>query len=291
MHGKRRLPQRHWTGIERVTVQLLSNSEVPATEVRHTFRNVSWKSLAMVVIVTAAITGYTAIPKGEPTHLIYIAIPGLVTVFFGGLLILRFLQCRSPRNWLVKLAEAGIYVNLQSEITTPAAAGVAEVLFVPRDIVESITRVRELRILPHRGGQYKTHYAYFDIAVTEPLPEALLLALARIRRNPVLRGGTGIRRDFHSPVRMENGQTLRLVWDWITPREDDAAKLFAAEYTLGPRRKFNGPIWSELSPEEKDRYIDTLWEWGHVEDAVHLSTLVRSTSARTAARYLADRLG
>jgi hypothetical protein len=274
-----------------VSVQLLSYPEVPQAEVRHTFKNVSWKSLAMVVIVTAAITGYTAIPKGEPTSPIYIAIPGLVTVFFGVLLILRFFQCRSPRNWLVKLAEAGVYVNLQSEITTPTAAGVAEVLFIPRENVESITRVRELRVLPHRGGQYKTHYAYFDIAVTEPLPEDLLLALARIRRNPVLRGGTGIRRDFHSPVRIENSQTLRLVWDWITPREDDAAKIFAAEYVLGPRRKFNGPTWSALSPEEKDRYIDTLWEWGHVEDAVHLSTLVRSTSARTAARYLADRLG
>jgi hypothetical protein len=272
-------------------VQLLNYAEVPQAEVRHTSKNISWKSLAMVVVVTAAITGYTAIPKGEPTSPIYIAIPGLVTVFFGVLLILRFLQCRSPRNWLLKLSEAGLYVNLQSEITTPAAVGVAEVLFLPREIVESITGVRELRILPHRGGQYKTHYAYFDIAVTEPLPEALLLALARIRRNPKLRGGTGIRRDFHSPVRIENGQTLRLVWDWMTPREDDAAKFFAREYPLGPKRRINGPNWSTLSPEEKDRYIDTLWEWGHVEDAVHLSTLVRNPSARTAARYLADRLG
>lgn len=274
-----------------MSIELLNYADVPTAGIRQTFRNVSWKSLAMVVVVTAAITGYTAIPKGEPTSPIYIAIPGLVTLFFGVLLIQRMLQCRSPRNWLLMLADNGMYLNLQSEITTPAAAGVAEVLFIPRDAVESFTRVRELRVLPHRGGQYKTHYAYFDIAVTEPLPEDLLLALARIRRNPVLRGGTGIRRDFHSPVRIENSHTLRLVWDWITPREDDAAKIFAAEYTLGPRRKFDGPTWSTLSPEEKDRYIDTLWEWGHVEDAVHLSTLVRSTSARTAARYLADRLG
>ena len=77
----------------------------------------------------------------------------------------------------------------------------------------------------------------------------------------------------------------------MTPREDDAAKIFAAEYTLAPTRKVNGPKWSALNPEEKDRYIDTLWEWGHVEDAVHLSAMIRNTSARTAARYLADRLG
>ncbi|MCC6144758.1 MAG: hypothetical protein IT368_13205 [Candidatus Hydrogenedentes bacterium] len=272
-------------------VELLRYTDLPQAEIRHTFKNVSWKSLAMVVLVMAAITGYTAIPKGEPTSPTYIAIPGLVTLLFSVLLLLRLFQCRSPRNWLVKLTETGVYVNLQSEITTPAATGAAEVLFIPREMVERVTRVRELRILPHRGGQYKTHYAYFDIAVNEPLPESLLLALARIRRNPKLRGGTGIRRDFHSPVRIENAQTLRLVWDWMTPREDDAAKLFAVEYTLGPRRKFNGPTWSTLSPEEKDRYIDTLWEWGHVEDAVHLSTLVRNTSARTAARYLANRLG
>ena len=164
-------------------MQLLSYAEVPTAEIRHTARNISWKSLAMVVVVMAAITGYTAIPKGESTSTIYIAIPGLVTIFFSLLLILRFLQCRSPRNWLVKLAETGIYVNLQSEITTPAAVGVAEALFIPRETVESITRVRELRILPHRGGQYKTHYAYFDIAVTEPLPEALLLATTRFGRH------------------------------------------------------------------------------------------------------------
>jgi len=274
-----------------VSVQLLNYPEVHQAEIRQTFKNVSWRSLALVVIVMAAITGYTTIPKGEPTSPILIAIPGLLTVLFSVLLLLRFLQCRSHRNWLVKLSDAGAYVNLQSEITTPAAAGVAEVLFIPREMVESITRVRELRILPYRGGQHRAHYAYFDIAVTEPLPEALLLALARIRRNPKLKGGTGIRRDFHSPVRIENGQTLRLVWDWMTPREEDAAKIFAAEYVLSPARKVNAPKWSALSLEEKDRYIDTLWEWGHVEDAVHLSAMIRNTSARTAARYLADRLG
>ena len=151
--------------------------------------------------------------------------------------------------------------------------------------------MRELRKLPERHGEYKMHFAYFDIALLEPVPEALLLALARIRRNPLLRGGTGIRRDFHCLVRIENAQTVRLVWDWMTPREDEAAKTFAAEYMLEPKRKFNGPKWSTLSSEEKERYIDTLWEWGHVEDAIHLSAMTRHTSARSASRYLADRLG
>lgn len=239
----------------------------------------------------AGITGYTAIPKGEPTAAIFIAIPAMVTVFFTALLALRYLQSRNPRNWLVKLAEGGLYVNLQSEITTPAAPGVPEVFFIPRDTVETINRVRELRTLPQRHGYHKTHYDYFDVVVGDDLPEALLVALAQIRRNPRLKSGTGIRRDFLGAVRLENARTLRLVWDWMTPREEEAAKIFATYYEVNTRRKFEAPNWDGLSPEERDRYIDTLWEWGHVEDAIQLSALTRNTSARTAARYLADRLG
>lgn len=272
-------------------MQFLNYSEIPEAEIRHTFKNVSWKSLAMVVMVIAAITGYTAIPKGEPTNPIFIAIPGMVTVFFGGLLVVRFQQCRSPRNWLVKLSEAGIYLNLQSEIRTPPAAGIEQAFFIPRENVEQITCIREFRVLPERHGEYKNHFAYFDIALTEAVPEDLLIALARIRRNPALRGGTGIRRDFHCAIRIENARTVRLVWDWMTPREDDAATTFGTEYPLAPKMKINAPKWSKLSPEERDRYIDTLWEWGHVEDAIHLSAMTRSTSARTAARYLQERLG
>lgn len=272
-------------------MHLMDRGEMTEAAIRHTFQNVSWKGLAVVVLVMAAITGYTAIPKGEPTAVIFITIPALVTAFFAALLALRYYQSRNPRNWLLKLADEGVYVNLQSEITTPAASGVPEVFFISREDVVAVARVRELRTLPQRHGHHKSHYDYFDLVVGHDLPEALLVALAQIRRNPRLKRGTGIRRDFLAAVRLEDARTLRLVWDWMTPREDEAAKIFATVYEVKPRRKINTPKWEGLSPEDRDRYIDTLWEWGHVEDAIQLSALTRKTSAQTAARYLADRLG
>jgi len=272
-------------------MQLLTYSEIPEDEIVQTFKNAAWRGLLWVAVIMAVITAYTAIPKGEPTNPVLIAIPGAVTVLSLLLLVWRLRQARNPRNWLLKAVDTGLYINLQANTAVPLAKDTPQVIFVPRDSVASITRVQELRTLPDRHGHYKHHYGYFDVQLIDPLPEALLLGLAQIRRNPQLRGGVGIRRDFHAPVRINGPHTIRLVWDWMTPRELSAAQWFEGHYPVAPFKKIEEPGWEKMAKADQEIYIDTLWEWGHVQDAVHLSSLTRTTSERTAARYLADRLG
>lgn len=272
-------------------MRFLTYNEVPKDQITQTFKNAAWRGLLWVAVIMLVITAYVAIPKGEATNPILIAVPGAFTVFSMLLLGWRLRQAMDARNWLVKASASGLYINLQANTTAPLADGTPEVLFIPRALVTSIARVQELRTLPERHGSYKHHFGYFDIALAEPLPETLLLGLAQIRRNPKLRGGVGIRRDFHAAVRIHDQHTLRLVWDWMSPRELAAAQWFERHYPAEPLRKFEGPGWDALSPEEREIYIDTLWEWGQVQDAVHLSSLTRKTSERTAAKYLADRLG
>lgn len=272
-------------------MQFLAYSEVPETGIGQVFKNAAWRGLLWVTVIMAVITAYTAIPKGEPTNPVLIAVPGTVTLLAGLLLLWRLRQALGRRNWLIKAADNGLFINLQSNTGAPLAEGAPEVFFVPREAIASISRVRELRTLPDRHGRYKNHYTYFDIALRSPAPDQLLVGLAQIRRNPRLRSGIGIRRDIVGAVRLHDRHTIRLVWDWMAPRELAAAQWFEARYPSKPLEKVEAPGWENLSQAARETYIDTLWEWGHVQDAVHLSSLLHNTSPRKAAMDLADRLG
>jgi hypothetical protein len=272
-------------------MDFLAYRALPEKAVIQTFRNAAWRGLAWATVIMAAITAYTAIPKGEPTSPFLIAVPGMVTLLTGGLLLWRLRQATDRRNWLVKAAEDGLYLNLQSNTAIPPAKGAPEIFFIPGDAIVSIARRHELRTLPDRHGHYKSLFSYFDIALRDPVPEDLLVALAQIRRNPALRNGMGIRRDLVGAVRVHDRHTLRLVWDWMSPREIPAARWFAQHYPEAPFKRLEEPGWDRMTPEQQATYIDTLWEWGHVQDAIHLSSLTRKTTQRRAANELADRLG
>lgn len=272
-------------------MQFIYDETIPAQQVTQTFKNASWRSLLWVVVIMAVITGYTAIPKGEPTNPILIAVPAFATLFFGGLFVWHLWRGANPRNWLLKATEDGLYINLQSNVGVPPTRDVPVAVFVPRDAIAGVTRVQEFRTLPARSGHYKNTFAYFDFTLSEPLPEELLVALARIRRNPAIRGDTGIRRDIQGAVRVENRDTIRLVWDWMSPRELAAEAWLAKHYVVNKPDRFSAPGWETMDSERQDAYIDTLWEWGDVQDAVHLKSIKDAISERNAARILVDRLG
>lgn len=272
-------------------MHLLNYPDVPEDNVSQTFKNAAWRGLLWVAVIMAVITAYTAIPKGAPTNPVLIAIPAAMTLLAILLLLWRLRQALNRRNWLVKAAPEGLYINLQPNTAVPPAAGAPEVLFVPRETIANITRVQERRKLPDRSGQYRNNFSYFDLALAEPVPDALVVGLAQIRRNPAIKGSTGHKRDLHMPVRVVGRHSIRLVWDWMTPRELDAARWFEAHYSTEPLKKIEEPGWEKMSEEDRGRYIDTLWEWGDVQDAVHLISMIRKTSERKAANYLADRLG
>lgn len=272
-------------------MRLLAYDDIAPASITQTFKNASWRSLLWVVLITGLITLYTAIPKGSPTSPVLIAVPGLVTLFFFGLFLWHLRLGRNPRNWLVKDSEQGLYINLQSNVAVPPSAAVPSVLFLPRESIISIHRTQEFRTLPTRHGSYKNTFAYFDLCLRDPLPDEVLVTLARIRRNPAIRGAIGLRKDLHGAVRIEDSHTLRLVWDWMSPRELAAEAWFKTHYTVGSQAKFSSPGWNTLSDEEKDAYIDTLWEWGHVQDALLLKSVKDTVSERRAARELAERLG
>lgn len=272
-------------------MQFLNYDEIPADRVTQTFKSASWRGLFWVTVIMAAITAYTAIPKGHPTNPVIIAVPAAVTLLSALLMLWRLRQAWDRRNWLVKGTDEGLYINLQSDTAIPLVPDAPVVLFIPTTEITSVQRVQETRTLPQRSGKYRNHYSYFDLALREPLSEELLMALARIRRNPALRNGAGIRRDVHAPVRIHDRHTLRLVWDWMAPRELAAAEWFEARYPAEPFKKIKEPGWDRMKEAEREAYIDTLWEWGYVQDAVHLSAMMRTISERNAARRLADRLG
>ncbi len=272
-------------------MQFIDYDDIASSQITQTFKNASWRSLLWVVLITGVITAYTAIPKGSPTNPVLIAVPGLVTLFFFGLFLWHLRLGRNPRNWLVKASEQGLYINLQANVSVPPTKDAPSVVFLPKECITSIHRTQELRTLPARHGRYKNTFTYFDLCLRDTLPEELLVALAQIRRNPAIRGAIGLRKDLQIAVRVEGPHTLRLVWDWMTPRELAAEEWFKTHYTVGEKKKFSGPGWDTIKADAKDAYIDTLWEWGDVQDAILQKSLKDTISERQAARELVDRLG
>lgn len=272
-------------------MQFLDYSMVPEKQVLCTFKNAAWRGVFWATIILAFVTAYTAIPKGEATNPIFIIVPGIATLLSGLVMVGRLRENLNRRNWLVKATNDGLYLNLQPNTAAPLVPQAPEVLFLPRPVIVSISRRHELRTLPDRHGHYKTLLSYFDLELADPVPEALLVALAQIRRNPRLRHGLGIRRDAVGAIRVQDRHTIRLLWDWMSPRELRAAQWFAGQYPSEPFKQVEEPGWEKLTPEQQATYIDTLWEWGYVQDASHLSSMTRKVSQRKAILDLAERLG
>lgn len=272
-------------------MQLIHYNAIPKDQVIQTFKNASWRSLLWVVVIMGVVTAYTAIPKGEATNPVLIAVPGLATVFFFLLFLWHLHKSRNPRNWLVKATEDGLYINLQSNVNVPPTEGVSPVVFLPVSSITSMHRVHEVRKLPARHGYYKNNFSYFDIVLDGPIPEELVVSLAQIRRNRAIRGAVGFSRDMYTAVRVKDRNTLRIVWDWMTPRELAAAEWFSDRYRVEDLEQTKGPDWESLSPDAQDDYIDMLWEWGDVQDATLQKSMKDTISERQAAIQLSDRLG
>ena len=135
-------------------MEFLRYADVPEDRVTQTFKDAAWRGLLWAAAIMSFVTLYTAIPKGEPTNPVIIAVPAAGTLLMLLLLLWRLRHGLHPRNWLVKGAENGLYINLQANAAVPPAKGASEVFFVPAEAIAGVQRVREKRTLPDRHGQY-----------------------------------------------------------------------------------------------------------------------------------------
>jgi len=265
-------------------MKLIPPDEIPKQGIRRIYRNYSWLGLLGVTAIMGAITAYVAIPKGTPTNPVLIVLPGLATLLFLVLTLLKLRVALRSSNWLLCEAEQGLYVNLRSYMNYHLPPEDKTVLFIPKEAVAAIGKTEEVR-------RSQDRFPHIDIYLQDAPPPEVREALYTERRREGATGFLGRGKHHDYPVRVIDPPAIRLVWDWIRPKEQRALDLLGETYPIAPDRTTQQPDWNTMNDEQKEAAIAELWETGHVDDAVRLYRQMHSMSERNARKQLRERFG
>ena len=272
-------------------MQLVSIDDVPKENILKTFKNQSWLSLLAVVVVMTGITLIVALPKSEPTNPVLVAIPTLVTLLFAGMLLLRWRECRQKENWLVKLTEGGMYINLRSYRNLHLPRDKHQALFLPKESVTGIGLTRELRYIPDRHRETKDQFSYIDIMLTPDVDLSPVQGVLYEERRLEAPQGWIKRKKYHDyPVRVLQPAGIRLVWDWMRPAENQALEAFGEQYPLVEDRFVKLPRWGDLDKEAQAAWLQQLWEEGHEQDVMWLVRMDQKVGSSRARRYIQEHI-
>ncbi len=250
--------------------------EVPAATIRKSYRNASWRALAGATLFMAAMTAYIALPKSGDTNPVFIAVPGLLTLFLAVLMLLRVREGAHKHNWLLHESDAGLYVNLRPAHNFHRKDELPCVLFIPKEEIGAIGHTVETWKLPDRNGTSIYHWSYVDLYLAHEDTRALRERLRAERRLDTRN------RPANYPVRVTDPPAVRLMWDWIRPAEDAALRALGASYAVAPDRKIEHPPWDQMDEAKRETVIAELWEHGHLVEAHRITRIHYQLSARAA---------
>ena len=273
-------------------MKLLRLKDAPGRDAGPVFRNRSWRAVAAASGVMAGITAYVALPKGEATGVVLIAVPALVTLFFVALLALRLRLCLRPENWLLRIGREGLYIHLRSFMNHHLPEDTPTVLFLEDKEITGVCLRREDRYFPgrHRGTSHD-RFSYIDLVTAFAGGAADVDALAKALHEERHLPGKA-RMDFPvrlvAPLHEGDPAIVRLVWDQIRPGEEVAIAALEARFPRLPDAHSTPPRWSSLDDAAKEALIARLWEMGHVDDAEQLVRIHLEVGKHRARAYLEE---
>ncbi len=268
-------------------MKLLSEDQVPDGDVRLVFRDRSWPGLLVAWLVFFVIAVFLVYIKwGAPEMVLAVFFPGGACVLLGVLLVKRLRRCLRPENWLLKVTGDGLYIKLHSPLTPGLPSVEGTVVFLPAEQIGAVCLTQETRKYPKRRGYTERFYNYVDVFPKEGVEVGPLVhALRAVRRRA---GSPTFFGQFHFPVRVLEGPTIRLLWDWVHPPEKDAVVLLGEMWPMAPVREVVWPTWDKLDDDEKEALIGQMWEEGYLPEARRMLHLHRRLDGKKAARYFEE---
>ena len=219
---------------------------------------------------------------------------GWICEWIGVVLLLSVLVTRrvvlarfQPSNWLVRLRDDGLYVQLRSYLNHRFPAGDPTVLVLPFDEIQSARLVRERMKVETQREVTEQRRRLIELEVSGDTT-ALRQALdAEIARGP----GGGVSTVYrHYPVRLTSPTTIRIEWG-VVPRADvllDALRLHTA--IAAPLDVVEDLTRLETSSSEaQDAALRTLVATGQTIAAIDAVRRIRRCSLAEA-RTVVDRI-
>ena len=223
----------------------------------------------------------------------------VIGYFFGVLLLLFVLGTKGyvtarfhPSNWLVRIADDGLFIHFRSYLNDHLSAEDSTVVFLGYSDIRSARLVRErLRTLDSDGEKTETRRLVELELGVDPAPLAQALATECARPGAPQKRWYGssatLYRDY--PVLMQSPPFLRVEWRALPS---------ATEFldSLRQRVKIEAPIRTSedfanlkgLPREQQEQRLRDLEQRGHTIEAVHLARRLYGMDLRQASEFVKE---
>lgn len=273
----------------RSLVRCITHADVPATLPGGTFRY----SRAMAAFVAAAMlaggSGLIAIGRLQENPFAY-CFAALLFVFlwiYKSMVTARF----RPTNWLVRLADDGLYIKYRSYLNHHLPASDPTVLYVPfRDM--RLTRiVRETQAVPDSdgAGTVTNRRTVVEIELKDDVPE-IGQALASDRQVEAPRiarwYGTSAAKYRHHPVQMPTSRIIAIEWG-VFPRAGRFLEMMAVHTPVEGAEIIRDytALGAMVQHEQESRLLE-LTESGRIMDAIRLARSLYGYDLTQARRFV-----
>ena len=273
----------------RNSIVLLREADVPATPDTGTFRYSRMSAGIVAALMLVGSGTLLAIGHLQDNPFAYY-IAALLVVFlwiYQALVIARF----RATNWLVRIADQGVYIKFRSYLNHHFPVGDRTVLYVPFGAMRTTRHVRELQEVPAPEGRgtVTRRRTIVEIELKE-IALQIEQALAEDRRAEAPKTqrwyGSTAGKYRHHPVRMATPQTLAIEWG-VRPgvaRFLSAMAVHTPVETAVVVRDYTVP--GSLQRSEQESRLLELAENGQLLDAVRLARIIYGYDLSEAKRFV-----
>lgn len=255
-------------------VRLIRDTDVPETPAGGTFRYSPGAAVLAAVLMVSGGVALIALGRLEDQPLAY-WVGGLLLAFlwmYQTVVLARF----RPTNWLVRVADRGLYIKFRSYLNHHFPEQDATVIYIPFREMRVTRVVRESQALPDtdRHGTTMRRRTVVEIELKTDLPEIVnALVTERGTEGPKVERwyGRSSGKYKHYPVRMPTPRTIALEWG-VVPRVSEFLRIMTVHTPVQSAKVMRDYSTIEtLRPDEQESRLIELIENGQVMDAIRVA--------------------
>ena len=255
-------------------VRVLRDADVPETLSGGTFRySPAIAVLAALMLLSA---GLALLAVGRVQHNPIAMWTGAV-VLLGVWLYQKTVLARfRPSNWLVRVAEHGLFIKYRSYLNHHLAEGDSTVIYVPFREMKLTRIVRESQALPDPDtkGATRRRRTLVEIDLKNDAPAVREALVAERMTAPPKVGrwyGWSAGKYRHYPVVMPTARTISLDWA-VVPRVSEFLRIMAVHTPVASAKRVRDyTVLAQVGKDEQESHLVELIESGYVIEAIRLA--------------------
>jgi hypothetical protein len=273
-----------------MAMRLLRATEVPATPRDRVFRSSPLYGVLFVLACFGLCAGMIVSRWPGPRLAYYLSATILIfLLLMHKLVVARF----SPSNWLVRVADDGLFIHFRSYLNDHLSAEDPTVVFLPYPDIRSTRLIRErLQTLDSDGARsvQTRRLVELELAI-DPAPLAAALATECARSAAWERRWYGRSATLYNdyPVIRQSPPFLRLEWQ-VAPRASVFLDCLRQRVQIAPPVAISEDFTNlqGLSRERQEQRLRELNQRGHTIDAVYMARRLYGLDLTQASKFVKE---